>query len=276
MSENKIPKVIHYCWFSGDEKSPFILDCMKSWSEIMPDYQIRLWDANSFDFSSVPFVHEAFKARKWAFVADYIRLYALYTEGGVYLDSDVKVFKSFSEFLDYDFFTSHELHPGNFTDTEKSKLDKNFRPKNENDLVFGLNVQAAIMAAKKGNLYLKDCLEFYQDKHLIDENNTLLCEEFIIGPIISKIAEKYGYVYQDSEQKLDNNMIIFKSDIFVGNSVFLSPKSYAIHLINGSWREKSKYSIFFSYVRNYYPRLFFLVDFNDRVMRNLRGLLKLN
>lgn len=69
----------------------------------MPDYQIKCWDANSFDFDSVPFVKQAYDEKKWAFVADYVRLYALYTEGGVYLDSDVKTFKSFNTFLHNDF-----------------------------------------------------------------------------------------------------------------------------------------------------------------------------
>lgn len=275
-SNNQIPKVIHYCWFSGEEMSPFIKDCLNTWSNVMPEYKIKLWDADSFDFSSVPFVQEAFQAKKWAFVADYVRLYALYSEGGIYLDSDVKVFKNFSDFLEYDFFTSHELHPGNFTIFEQSKLDHNFRPKNKNDLIYGLNVQAAIMGAKKGNLFLKDCLDFYIDKHLIDKNNKLLCDEYIIGPIISKYAEKYGYVYKDSEQILENNMIIFKSDVFVGNSVFLSKRAYAIHLINGSWREKNEYSKFYSYFRNYYPNLFILLRFFDRILRKIGRIIKLN
>lgn len=69
----------------------------------MPDYELRLWDAHSFDFDSVPFVREAYQAKKWAFVTDYVRLYALYTEGGIYMDTDVKVMKSFTPFLNYDF-----------------------------------------------------------------------------------------------------------------------------------------------------------------------------
>lgn len=106
-----IPKVIHYCWFGGKEFSPFVKKCMHTWRKKMPDYELRLWDAHSFDFDSVPFVREAYQAQKWAFVADYVRLYALYTEGGIYMDTDVKVMKSFTPFLKYDFFTSHEVHP---------------------------------------------------------------------------------------------------------------------------------------------------------------------
>ena len=73
-----IPKIIHLCWFSGEEYPPFIKRCIDTWKEFLPDYKIKVWDSDSFDFDSVPFVREAYKARKWAFVADYIRLYALY------------------------------------------------------------------------------------------------------------------------------------------------------------------------------------------------------
>jgi len=235
----------------------------------MPDYTLKLWDANSFDFNSIAFVKEAFEAKKWAFVADYIRLYALYTEGGIYLDSDVKVFRQFDEFLSYNFFTSHEYHPANFSQLEVSKLDVNYRPININETINGMNVQAAIMGAKKGNLYLKDCLNFYDDKHLIDENNNLKCEDFIIGPIISKIAERYGYTYQDTEQLLDQNMIIFKTDKFVGNSSFYTKNAYAIHLCNGTWREKNSFDKMFQKIRNHYPSFFPLYFFLYKIIKKI-------
>lgn len=84
---------------------------MDTWRKVLPDYEIKLWNTENFDMSKAPeYVREAFEQRKWAFAADYIRMYALYTEGGIYLDSDVKVLKSFDEFLNYKFFTSLEYH----------------------------------------------------------------------------------------------------------------------------------------------------------------------
>ncbi len=80
-----IPKIIHYCWFSGDEYPPLIKKCIKSWKKKLPDYEIKLWDANSFDFDSVPYVKDALAHKKYAFVSDYIRLYALYNYGGYIL-----------------------------------------------------------------------------------------------------------------------------------------------------------------------------------------------
>ena len=102
-----IPKVIHYCWLSNDPFPEKIKLCMQSWKEIMPDYEWKLWNTENFDIeNSIPYVKDAFACKKWAFVADYIRLYALYTEGGIYLDSDVKVLKRFDDFLHHGFFLS--------------------------------------------------------------------------------------------------------------------------------------------------------------------------
>lgn len=274
MQENKIPKVIHYCWFSGEEIPPFLQDCIDTWKEVMPDYKIRVWDAKSFDFNSVPFVKEAFEARKWAFVADYIRLYALYTEGGIYMDSDVRVFKPFDKFLHYTFFTSHEIHPGNFTKAEQNKLNKESLPINKNDYIYGLNIQAAIMGGAKGCVYMKECMEFYHDKHFIGNDPKSLTEKYIIGPYISKTAEKYGYRYNEHEQLLADNMIILKPEIFVGNSVFLTKESYAIHLCNGSWKEKTSYEKFQYHIRNRYPMLFPLVAFGVKATRKVKSMIK--
>src|SRR5580704_2025815 len=105
-----IPKKIHYCWLSGDAPPVKIRDCMDSWRKIMPDYELVCWDAKKFDIQSNMFVADACRARKWAFAADYIRLHALYTEGGIYLDSDVIVKKRFDPMLHHDFFTAMEYH----------------------------------------------------------------------------------------------------------------------------------------------------------------------
>lgn len=79
------PKVIHYCWFSKEKKPRLIRKCLKSWQQIMPDYYIKCWDGESFDFDSVPFVEEAIENKKRAFAADYVRLYALRKEAFIWI-----------------------------------------------------------------------------------------------------------------------------------------------------------------------------------------------
>lgn len=85
-----------------------IRHCIDSWRRVLPDYEIVLWDTKRFDVNSVPWVKEAFAAKKYAFASDYIRAYALYHEGGIYLDSDVEVLKTFDPLLQYKSFIGFE------------------------------------------------------------------------------------------------------------------------------------------------------------------------
>ena len=109
-----IPKKIHLCWLSGEKFPPFIEYCISTWKKVLPDYEIILWDTARFDIDSVPWVREAYESRKYAFAADYIRYYALYTEGGIYLDSDVEVLKSFDNLLSYRSFIGFEASTRHF------------------------------------------------------------------------------------------------------------------------------------------------------------------
>lgn len=103
-----IPKRIHLCWLSGDPYPQKIQKCIDSWKVHLPDYEIMLWDLKRFDIAQVPWVEQAFRVKKYAFAADYIRLYALYNYGGIYLDSDVEVLKSFDPLLDLPYFVGAE------------------------------------------------------------------------------------------------------------------------------------------------------------------------
>ena len=104
-----IPKIIHLCWLSGDEYPPMIKKCIESWKRYLPDYEIMLWDTKRFDVNSVLWTKQAFECKKYAFAADYIRLYALYHYGGIYLDSDVLVYKSFDDLLDLPYFIGEDF-----------------------------------------------------------------------------------------------------------------------------------------------------------------------
>ena len=96
-----IPKIIHYCWFGQGEMPELVLRCIESWRKNLPNYTLHLWSEDNFDIASAPqYVREAYAAKKYAFVSDYVRLWALEREGGVYLDTDVEVLKSFDSLLD--------------------------------------------------------------------------------------------------------------------------------------------------------------------------------
>ena len=103
-----IPRRIHYCWFGDGEMPPLARDCIASWHRLMPDWDYRLWNESNFDVNSTPYTAEAYAASKMAFVSDYVRLWALEREGGVYMDVDFEVYKSFSPLLDCHAFAGFE------------------------------------------------------------------------------------------------------------------------------------------------------------------------
>lgn len=84
-----IPKIIHYCWFGKGKKSSLIEKCIESWKTHCPDYMIKEWNEDTFNIESHPFTKKMYAQKKYAFVADYVRLVALEQEGGVYLDTDM-------------------------------------------------------------------------------------------------------------------------------------------------------------------------------------------
>ena len=86
-----IPKIVHYCWFGGKPLPEDAKKCIASWRKYLPDYEIKEWNESNFDVNSNRYVREAYESRKFAFVTDYVRLYALVMEGGIYMDTDVEV-----------------------------------------------------------------------------------------------------------------------------------------------------------------------------------------
>ena len=86
-----IPKIIHYCWFGGNPLPPLAKKCIASWKKYLPDYEIRQWDESNYDVNKIPYIKEAYAAKKFAFVSDYARFDILYNYGGIYFDTDVEI-----------------------------------------------------------------------------------------------------------------------------------------------------------------------------------------
>lgn len=201
----------------------------------MPDYEIKLWNTRNFDIDSSPiYVKEAFEQRKWAFAADYIRMHALYEEGGIYLDSDVLVLKRFDEFLKHSFFSSMEYHPIQIEkDGAMDMIDSNGKRIKEG-FVSGIQIQAAVMGAEKGSVFVKDVLEWYSGRKFIKPDGSMATD--VLSPqIYARKAENYGFIYKDIDQDLDNGIKIYRSEIFAGNKHEVTPNSYAIHYCAHSW-----------------------------------------
>lgn len=233
-----IPKKIHWCWLSGDPLPAKIKKCVKSWKRTMPDYEIICWDKKRFDIRSIPFVEQAYACRKYAFAADYIRLYALYTEGGIYLDSDVMVFERFDHFLSHGAFSSVEI------------VEEMFSWRNDSDWFSqhsGFGIQCAVMGAEKGNAWIGDCLSYYKDKQIEIKDNKIIGIN-VIPAITAKIAyDKYGFVYDDFSDKpqyLDAEVVIYPSYVFAALYGDVRKSTICLHLAEQAWgMEKRKMTL---------------------------------
>lgn len=221
-----IPKIIHYTWFSGEEMPDNLIQCMKSWKKQNPDYTIKLWDMSSIQNIDSVFVKEAISLKKWAYAADYVRLWAIYNEGGIYVDTDCMLYNSFDSFLN-----------------ERVFIGK------ENSIHFLDNIPAQFLSshcfgAEKKHPYIKDCLSYYENRHFITSTNQKLPIplrlNYVLLPYIqAEIARLYGYDWKPLNQTIQHcreGITIYPTEYFDT----IEKKSHAIcqHLALGSWREE--------------------------------------
>ena len=207
-----IPKIIHYCWFGRGQMPELALKCIESWHRYLPDYTMKLWNEGSFDINTVPYVKEAYEARKYAFVTDYIRLYALYHEGGIYMDTDVEVLKPLDDLLDLPAFSGYESNK--FT-----------------------NFPTGLMASAAGGVWVKEQLDYYTDRHFILPDGSLDMTTNTVT--ISRIMKENGFELTGEYQVYKNDMHCFPSDYFCPMTstrvLKLTKNSYCIHHFAGSW-----------------------------------------
>ena len=209
-----IPKIIHFCWMSGDPFPDDISKCIASWKKIMPDYEIKLWNAENFDCKMLPYVAEAWEKRKYAFVSDIVRLYALYTEGGIYLDSDIEVLKPFDDLLENAAFTGFES---------------------------GNRIGPWLIASEKGNPLIKEFLDYYQGRHFYDENGSLDMTPNTVP--VTRILTRYGLKPVNELQSLPN-ITVYPEEFFCPknpwtNEIKITDNTYAMHYFAGAWNDKA-------------------------------------
>ncbi len=233
----EIPKVIHLCWFSGDSYPPEIKKCLRSWKRIIPDYKIKVWTKEMALGIGFDFVKEAISAKKWAFAADVVRLYAIYTEGGIYMDSDILLLKRFDEFMKKDMVFFQECHndPSFVLDSEGNAILTSDAP------IDGFGVQAAFFMGKPGSLLVKSLLDYYKDLNFILPDGSYRVSP-IAPTIYAKQMERLGYKYTNKHQYICGADIYSSDYIGVDSSTF-SDISFAIHCAGHSWAPYKKESL---------------------------------
>lgn len=206
---------------------------IKEWRKLMPDYVFKCWSEKNIDIQSIPFARQAYEAGKFAFVADYTRIYALLHEGGIYMDTDVRLFHSFDPYLKWGVFTSYEFNTRRKDISLLSQLlteDGDRKDKSIMTKVPGNGLLSALIGSEKGHPFIEDCMNYYNNstfKEIYDKN-------FTIPTVLALHAEKYGLKYVDKEQHLRKNVKIYDSSVF-SDYFYATSNSVAIHYCEGSW-----------------------------------------
>lgn len=222
--KSKKPKIIHYCWFGPNKKPASVFKYIDGWKDKLPDYKIIEWNETNFDINCCKYVEQAYAAKKFAFVADYARLKALYEFGGVYLDTDVEVVKSLNRLIEI----------------------------NEAEVILGFEeknwVCTSTIIADKKNVFIKEFLDSYHTKSFLTDSGINTTTNV---NILSNWLFRLGLKQQDQTQ----NISYQGSTIKVLEQQYLSPmdyinridnrtgKSYTVHHYDITWGKRKEYLI---------------------------------
>lgn len=221
-----IPKLLHYIWFGNNPLSPFAEQCHASWQEHMPDWQYMRWDESNFSIAAAPlYVRQAYEARKFAFVSDYVRLWALEQYGGVYVDTDVKALKSYEPLLNDTAFIGFEESKAHMPGT-------------------------CVMGCEPHCHWVKDMLALYDGIEFIRPDGSLDMTTNVdrMGNVIMRELRNEG---MDDEKYWKQEQYVKKWGLRIYTHDYFSPitstrvmrktkNTYSIHHFAGSWVEKTR------------------------------------
>lgn len=213
-----IPKIIHYCWVGNAPKPQSVLYCIESWKKFCPDYEIREWNESNYDFSKNEYMRQAYEAKKWGFVPDYARLDIIYEHGGIYLDTDVEMTKSFDELLMNNAFMGFE---------------------NTGDGEFFVNCGHGFGAEARNDI-IKAARDLYEDVSFLNDDGTY---NMLPSPhYTTQSLKEFGLVQENKDQKL-RSMMIYASDVlcpknFRTGKLRVTERTVSIHHFTASWLDE--------------------------------------
>ena len=203
-----IPKIIHYVWVGGNPKPKNIQRCLKTWRKHLQDYKIIEWNEDNFDIHENKYVEQAYQAKKWAFVSDYIRAKEVYEYGGIYLDTDVLVLDDLTSLLNDRAFVGFENKDNPFT---------------------------AVFGAEKHHPLLKDMLAYYDDRDFTFDRADQLAGVNTVS-VSDILKNKYGAKPNNEEQELKKGIHVYPDGVLCNPSA----DSKTIHVFTGTWMEGEK------------------------------------
>lgn len=216
-----IPKVIHYCWFGGNPLPESAIKCINSWKKFLPDYEIKEWNESNYDVHKIPYIHEAYEARKFAFVSDYARYDILYKEGGLYFDTDVEVIKQLDDIIARGAFMGIEI-------PAHDEVTPMVNP--------GLGI-----GAPAGLEFYKKVLDYYSTLHFLGEDGKP--NEVTIVTHTSKVLAESGMQPVNEIQQVEG-IWIYPVDYFnplndLTGVVEKTNNTRSIHWYSKTWLSKS-------------------------------------
>ncbi len=209
----RIPKIIHYCWFGRKPMPERNRMCIESWRQYCPDYQIIEWNEDNYDLGKNPYMRQAYEAGKYGYVPDYARIDLLYEHGGIYMDTDVELVRNLDDLLCLRAYTSFEEYP---------------------TINFGGG-----SGSEKGFALLKEILDFRESIEFIRPDGSL--NKTTCGYYESIPLKKAGLRLDGTLQNV-RGMTVFPSEYFhpkssVTGRIRRTEHTYSIHQFNWSWVE---------------------------------------
>lgn len=226
-----IPKIIHYCWFGGASLPEGARECIDSWRRRCPGYEIREWNESNFDVTQNDYCREAYEAKKWAFVADYARLAVLAEQGGIYMDTDVEVVRSFDPLLASSTFLCFESNAA---------------------------VSIGTFGVEKGSPLVARFLRAYEGRHFrrADGSLDLLTNVLFLTRLL---VEEYGLRLNGKLQELPGGIMVYPMEAFIAKDyqtgwIMRDETTYAIHHYAATWHDEDlrrRADLARSYLRTY-------------------------
>jgi len=206
-----IPKIIHYCWFGKGPMPEKEQKCVETWKQFFPDYELKLWNEENFDYESCLFSRQAYESKKYAFVSDYARAKILYEYGGLYMDTDVKVLKSFSDLL------------------EKDEGIVGFERK--------AFVGTAVIACQPQESCIKELLAYYETHNFVQKDGSF--DNIANVSILTDIMKEKGLVLGGERQTIPGYEVYNREWFYpkkLNESEFnITDETVAIHMCSNSW-----------------------------------------
>ena len=199
-----IPKIFHYCWLSNEPFPEKVQRCMESWEKFLGDYNCIFWEYQKAKATGIPWILEAMEQGNWAFAADAVRLYALYTEGGIYLDSDVQLLMSPNHLLDRKYILGYE---------NGSK-----------------RIEPSFLGAEKNSPIIGEALKYYTERHY--EYSEEKVEQLVLPQILANACDKFNGLDILPEW-------YFSPKRFLDGAINTADETVSIHHFGSNWRPEN-------------------------------------